>query len=305
MSHPRLAVRIAAALAAATTAAHAAVTPLAVDCRGARTAAPTVILSAGAFGTSADWDYVLDDLAPGGRACAFDRAGLGGSLPRDGAPDALAKAAELGDLLDQLGETAPVILVGHSNGALYAETFAKLHPERVAGLVAVDGVGAAALESPLLLADLRQENQAAALAVTLGRLGLGGLAAHGMADQMGLRPEAAARKYHGLVCQTCLMTARDEDRLMAVGLSQSQALGPLNHRIPVVVINGDTAPAARLSQAWRTAEVALAAGADRSWILDMPGATHTSPLTRDRAYVAAAVNWLRSLTPLPDADVGH
>ena len=44
--------------------------PLFVDCRGERTSSPTVILEAGAFGTSADWDFVLDDLAVGGRVCA-------------------------------------------------------------------------------------------------------------------------------------------------------------------------------------------------------------------------------------------
>ena len=51
--------------------------PLFVDCRGAPTASPTVILEAGAFGTSADWDRVLDDLSAGGRVCAYDRAGVG------------------------------------------------------------------------------------------------------------------------------------------------------------------------------------------------------------------------------------
>ena len=38
------------------------------DCRGARTESPTVILEAGAFGTSADWDFVLAGLAASG-AC--------------------------------------------------------------------------------------------------------------------------------------------------------------------------------------------------------------------------------------------
>ena len=60
--------------------------PLHVDCRGEGTASPTVILEAGAFGTSADWDFVLDDLAAEGRVCAYDRAGLGQSPARPGEP---------------------------------------------------------------------------------------------------------------------------------------------------------------------------------------------------------------------------
>ena len=55
--------------------------PLHVECHGERNAAPTVILEAGAFGTSADWPLVLTDLAAGGRACAYDRSGLGLSRP--------------------------------------------------------------------------------------------------------------------------------------------------------------------------------------------------------------------------------
>ncbi len=70
-----------------------------------------------------------------------------------------------------------------------------------------------------------------------------------------------------------------------------------------MVISGAPYPDQPLAKAWRTAEVAPALRADRAWILDMPGATHVSPLTRDRAYVSAAVSWLRSLSP--SADVLH
>src|ERR1700742_3071852 len=79
-----------------------------VDCRGQASAAPTVILESGAFGSAADWDLVLDDLAKGGRACAYDRAGIGRSPPRTGGPGATAIALELKTLLDRLGEGRPV-----------------------------------------------------------------------------------------------------------------------------------------------------------------------------------------------------
>jgi pimeloyl-ACP methyl ester carboxylesterase len=267
--------------------------PLYVDCRGQPSASPTVVLEAGAFGTSADWDFVLGDLARGGRVCAYDRAGLGQSAARPGEKDVLTKAGELGALLDQLGETRPVILVGHSNGALYVEAFASLWPERVAGLVYVNGVGPDDLDNPRLLADLRAERRASNLAVTAGRLGLSPL----VADElwMGLKGEAAARKRRGLECLACLKVARDEDRLIIAGLDAARRLGDVTRHIPTVVISGAPYPDQSLAQAWRTAEIAPALRADRAWILDMPGATHVSPLTRDRAYVVAAVDWLRSL----------
>jgi pimeloyl-ACP methyl ester carboxylesterase len=266
-----------------------------------------VILEAGAFGTSADWDFVLDDLAKGGRVCAYDRAGLGDSAPRPGERDVLTKAGELGGLLEQLGETRPVILVGHSNGALYIEAFACLWPERVAGLVYVNGVGPDDLDDPRLLADLRAERRASNLAVTAGRLGLSPIVAGRLSDQMGLDREATARKRRTLECLACLKVARDEDRLIIPGLDAARRLGDATRHIPTVVISGALYPNHRLAKAWRTAEVAPALRADRAWILDMPGATHVSPLTRDRAYVLAAVNWLRSLATgtSPGSDVGH
>jgi hypothetical protein len=122
---------------------------------------------------------------------------------------------------------------------------------------------------------------------------------------MDLSPDAAARKRAGLTCLACLKVARDEDWLILPGLDAVRRLGPVSSAIPVVVIEGSLRPKAPLASAWRTAEVAPATRALRSWILDMPGASHVSPLTRDRAYVAAAIAWIRSLSlrPSPRPDV--
>ncbi len=273
----------------------AGATPLFVDCRGAATSAPTVILEAGAFGTSADWDYILDDLAKGGRVCAYDRAGVGRSADDRGDRGVLAKAAELGALLGQLGETGKVILVGHSNGALYIEAFARLHPERVAGLVYVNGVNGTAADDPLLLGDLKTEREMSGLAAVAGHLGLAPLMANALAHGERLAPEADARKREALRCVACLVVARDEDRLIVPGLDVVNRLGPQGVRhIPTVVIVGAPYPKQRLARAWRAAEIKPAALADRSWILDAPGASHVSPLARDRAYIDAAIGWLRT-----------
>lgn len=47
-------------------------------------------------------------------------------------------AEELNHLLDTLNRPGPALLVAHSMGGLYADLFARLHPERVCGLVLVD-----------------------------------------------------------------------------------------------------------------------------------------------------------------------
>jgi len=267
--------------------------PLFVDCRGAPSASPTVILEAGAFGTSADWDRVLDDLAPRGRVCAYDRAGVGRSPPGPGGVSVVDKARELRRLLDQMGESGPIILVGHSNGALYAEAFARLYPERVAGLVYVNGVGTDDLEFPPLMANLAEERRLSKMAVSVARLGLSRLVADELSEG-GLAPAAAQRKRAALECLRCLEVARDEDRLIVAGLRETAALpGDVRH-IPTVVIVGDPSPGFDLAPIWRKAEIGPADRADTSWILDAPGASHVSPLSRDRAYVDAAVAWLRA-----------
>jgi pimeloyl-ACP methyl ester carboxylesterase len=279
--------------------AEAAPATLFTDCRGERTVSPLVILESGAFGTSADWGLVLDDLAKDGRVCAYDRGGLGASPAREGGEDVIAIAHELAALLDGMGERQPVILVGHSNGALYVEAFAALWPQRVAGLVYVNGVTSDDLDHPALIADLAQERFLSNLAVVGGNLGLAPFIAQGLADGEGLTGEAAKRKREALGSAAKLRVARDEDRAILPGLTKVRGLGGLPPGIPIAVVWGATDPNLLLAKAWREAETAAAGRAKTSWVLDAVGATHTSPLVRDRAYVAAAVGWLRSLSSGP------
>ncbi len=268
-----------------------------VDCRGPRSASPTVILESGAFGASADWSLVEADLAMGGRVCAYDRSGLGRSPPRPGPKDAVAIAQELRGLLDHLGETRPVILVGHSNGALYVQTFAALWPQRVAGLVYVNGVTTDDLDHPALIADLTQERRWAGLAATAGQAGLAPAVAAFLTRRSGIDEAAARRKREGLADPAALAAASDEDHAVIPSLEQTRALcGPSAEAmaaIPTAVIVGATDPEAPLARDWHEAETASAKRARFGWVLDAPGATHTSPLSRDRSYVLAAVNWLR------------
>jgi pimeloyl-ACP methyl ester carboxylesterase len=273
-----------------------------VDCRGQASAAPTVILESGAFGTSADWDLVLNELAAGGRVCAYDRAGVGDSPARAGEEDVTSIAEELASLLDALDETKPVILVGHSNGALYVETFAALWPDRVAGLVYVNGVTSNDIAEPLLLADLERERRLSNLAATAGDLGLAPLGARSVVDEEALPAEAASRKRAALSKPSVLRVARDEDRAIVPGLYITANLGGSPAQIPTVTIYGSRDPDKPLAAAWRRAEELPAQQAQHGWVLEAIGASHVSPLARDRAYIKAAVDWLRSS---PGADVGH
>jgi hypothetical protein len=94
--------------------------------------------------------------------------------------------------------------------------------------------------------------------------------------------------------------ARDEDRAIVPSLFVTANLGGSPPEIPTVVIVGTTQPTGALARSWRAAEVWSADRARASWILDAVGATHVSPLSRDRAYVTAAVDWLRSFATAGD-----
>jgi pimeloyl-ACP methyl ester carboxylesterase len=273
------------------------------DCRGAPGARPTVVLESGAFGASADWDRVQSDLAQAGRVCAYDRLGLGTSPDRSARPDAATIARELAAALDAWGETRPVVLVGHSNGALYVETFAALFPGRTAGVAYVDGVGSDDLDSPVVMAELQGEERMAELAVRAAGLGLMRMVAGTLVDEIGLTGPAAERKRRAMISLRHVTASRDEVLRIIPDLAEARAAGPLAPDLPIAVIAVDPAHPDAVSRAWRAAKVAPARRACRGWVLDAVGATHVTPLGRDRAYVLAAVRWLQDEALLRSATV--
>jgi pimeloyl-ACP methyl ester carboxylesterase len=270
-----------------------ATAPIHVDCRGKASSSPTVFLEAGLFGTSTDWDEVQGELAQGGRVCAYDRSGLGRSPPKTAGEDVGAVAAELKGLLDRMGETRPVILVGHSNGALYVEEFAELWPQRVAGLVYVNGVNSDDLDYPVLMDDLAKERGLADLTVAAAHAGLAPLIADVLTARAGLHGQAALDKRRALGNLYHLRTARDEDRAIIPGLSIVRSHETALADIPLAVVVGSPDPHAEIAVAWRAAGLEAVNRARSSWLLDAPGVTHASPLAKDRHYVRAAVDWLR------------
>ncbi|MBZ4322364.1 alpha/beta fold hydrolase [Streptomyces huiliensis] len=99
---------------------------------------PVCVLSPGLGMGWFDWEPVVPLLTPHRTVVRFDRPGLGFSAPQAEPPTAAAEAARIAGVLDALGLTGPATVVGHSLAGFHAEAFARLHPERTAGLVLVD-----------------------------------------------------------------------------------------------------------------------------------------------------------------------
>ncbi|MBP2478232.1 pimeloyl-ACP methyl ester carboxylesterase [Crossiella equi] len=99
---------------------------------------PLVVFEAGLSAPAASWVHTQREVSAHTRTLSYDRAGYGGSDP-DPHPRTLERLADdLTAVLDLVGETEPVVLVGHSWGGPILRLFADRHPDRVAGLVFVD-----------------------------------------------------------------------------------------------------------------------------------------------------------------------
>lgn len=112
-------------------------------------AAPRLFMLHGWGDASASFQFVVDALARGWHVVAPDWRGFGRSAGNGGAywfPDYLA---DLDGLLEHYSPDVPARLVGHSMGGNLATLYAGIRPERVAGIVNLEGFGLAPVESDL------------------------------------------------------------------------------------------------------------------------------------------------------------
>jgi pimeloyl-ACP methyl ester carboxylesterase len=109
--------------------------------------APLLVMLHGWGDVSASWQFVVDALRRNWKIAAPDWRGFGLSAWDNTAywyPDYLA---DLEALLDLLSPDAPTRIVGHSMGGNIASLYAGVRPERVAGLVNLEGIGLPRRES--------------------------------------------------------------------------------------------------------------------------------------------------------------
>ena len=99
---------------------------------------PTVVMDAGHGDFSLSLGPLQQQIAEFVPVCTFDRAGYGWSDEGPEPRDSQQNADELKALLENAGEEAPYILVGHSLGGINAILFAAENPELVAGVVLLD-----------------------------------------------------------------------------------------------------------------------------------------------------------------------
>jgi pimeloyl-ACP methyl ester carboxylesterase len=100
---------------------------------------PTVVLDAGLGDMSASWVWVQQEVSDTTRVCAYDRAGMGWSESGPEPRDAKQISSELHTLLTKSGiGQGPYVLVGHSFGGLYTQTYAARYPDEVASVALIE-----------------------------------------------------------------------------------------------------------------------------------------------------------------------
>ena len=99
---------------------------------------PVIVFLNGARMPLDSWFRVLPDAAQLGTAFAYDRPGTGGSDAAPSRQSGTAIVPTLRAALDDAGLRPPYVLVGHSLGGLYANLYARLHPDEVAAVALVD-----------------------------------------------------------------------------------------------------------------------------------------------------------------------
>jgi pimeloyl-ACP methyl ester carboxylesterase len=183
-----------------------------------------IVIEMGLGACIAEWESLAEELGKDHGVLVYERAGINHSDKSDKERTPTNIAKELMNLLDEIPHDEKIVIIGHSQGGLYAVEFCGIYPEIVKGLILLD---------PLSVEDNRFKKELTAkelkksgadksknfiILETLARLGLKGLVKKIMIQAppfyyAGFSEEQKEDILNSLVNITHLRTSREEYRL--------------------------------------------------------------------------------------------
>ncbi len=97
-----------------------------------------IVIEMGLGACIAEWESLAGELGKDHGVLVYERAGINYSDKSDKERTPTNIAKELMDLLDEVPHDEKIVIIGHSQGGLYASEFCGLYPETVKSLILLD-----------------------------------------------------------------------------------------------------------------------------------------------------------------------
>lgn len=276
---------------------------------------PTVVLEPGAGEFAALVLALHNRIAVFTHVCSYDRAGYGWSDPAPAGRSFDARAADLDLLLRNANVERPYVLVGASYGGFIIRSYARQHPDRVAGVVLVD-----AAEEQVVFTHMPTMHEAVGslrIAAFVSRFGLTRLVLHYLANQAKAEGRIPSDATPDVIDAAIALSVRPSAWRTALDENAAYDVTPPNERIaggfgplgelPLIVIrhgkpfSGLNAGLADLEAAWGDGQARLAALSANSRVIVATANGHNIAM-ENPALVAdatrAVVESVRTGTPL-------
>jgi len=99
---------------------------------------PTIVFESGQNDSMITWLSIFEQISKVTSVFAYNRPGIGGSANDNELKSVSDLSKRLKQILTKAGHQPPYILVGHSEGAIFINFFARLYPEEVSGVFFID-----------------------------------------------------------------------------------------------------------------------------------------------------------------------
>ncbi len=271
--------------------------------RAIGTGEKTIVIEPGTGFWSLQWMNVQNELAQHFRVITYDRAGYGWSDRSPYARTGENIVRELHLLLQKVGITEPIILLGHSYGGLVVRAYAKKYPDQVAGLILAESASENQFEKLPEIVNMILEGAKAQFRET------GTLARSGLLKPNQMPIDSTLAKAHWQDYQQAITRSSYYDAMLnemdLLPLTYLSSTSSRSFGMPLLVITADNSFGAfpnvpnlslqACNDTWMVLQHDLLSRAETSEHRIIPGATHDLLLTAPEKLVKEVIDFVSNL----------